>query len=208
MAMYHFVFEMRAVIGQLKSNDPYEYLQKAGANRKLKWLVMVVAFFNGIAYVGFRTYMNDGGEFSLVTDIFYIASVAIKGVLDFATLLIFITCFNYFYQRKHAALKRRNLYFTGMHFFIIYSIYTMVVMRVVSCLIQPTIGILQLTEYRYHATYTNLRSFHNNIFIPIRDLIEVLFFCYLFYFQSGRKQKIMKDHDIYRLIGMKGLVLD
>jgi hypothetical protein len=111
-----------------------------------------------------------------------IASTALKVLLDGVGFMIFMQSFLYFVNRKASTLKREALSFSPFNKFIIASVFFLYVMRIIGTLFTLTNAIISITDLYTTHSYSVYRLLMADIIFPLRDMIEVLFFTYLFYF--------------------------
>lgn len=77
--------------------------------------------------------------------------------------------------------------FSKFNFFILYSIYFLLFMRILGSVYTFIVGIVSQTPLFNDPKWKLSYEILDDLVFPIRDFIEVLFFSYLFYFQSKRK---------------------
>jgi hypothetical protein len=68
-------------------------------------------------------------------------------------------------------------------------------MRVLGSVYTFIVGIVSLTDLFQNDKWQLSYEILDDIVFPIRDFVEVLFFSYLFYFQSKKKQQLEKVNE-------------
>ena len=99
---------------------------------------------------------------------------------------IFIVLLGFFLNKKAVAMKKgaHSGGFSTFNFFVLYSIYFLLFMRIIGSLYTFIVGIVSMTPLFNDDKWKLSYEILDEIVFPIRDFIEVLFFSYLFYFQS------------------------
>lgn len=98
LAMYYFVFEMQAVMDQLRASDSYDFKAREQRRKRNKTLVMSLGIAYTLLYVSIRVHMALGHGLGAVEELVYIATFSIKPVLDFFAIYLFVNAFLYFYR--------------------------------------------------------------------------------------------------------------
>ena len=198
MSMYYFVFEMQTVRYQMECANNEEYVEKRRINNRRKLIVMFVSAVYGISYTVIRVLFSLNGKFNSVEKVIYIIAFTVKLLLDTYAITIFVYNLSYFLQRKRQALQKEALVFTPFNRFILGSIYFLLFMRIAGSLYTFIIGIITLTPlYDTDAQKLSYEILDDLVF-PIRDFVEVLFFSYLFFYQSKKRIDLAKVNQVWR----------
>ena len=108
-------------------------------------------------------------------------ALILKMVSDTCAYYFFIQAFSFFIEKKRQTKNKEALGLSPMNKFIIVSISIMFLMRVLGTIFNTLVGISTLFDFYLNPSYIDFRILTANIVFPIRDFIEILFFCYLFF---------------------------
>lgn len=181
--MYHFVFEMmlvRKIQTSLKSTKE--------ATLRFKAIMITALFIQGVVYLTLRMLIEAGNTFNTFVTTVFIASSSFKLLLDGTVFYIFIMNMVFFIGRKQACLKREALRFSPFNKFIMISIGFMFLMQILGTAFNFSNAVISLIDKIYKSQgYIDYRLIMGDIVFPLRDFIDVMFFSYLFYFQSKKR---------------------
>lgn len=121
-------------------------LRKAKRLRR-RMIIMVSAAVYGISYTTLRVLYAVQGHFTTVEEIFYIPTFSLKLILDGIMIYTFISCLAFFLRKKLAAMQKgaHSRGFSSFNFFILYSIYFLLFMRIIGSIYTFIVGIITLT---------------------------------------------------------------
>ena len=158
---------------------------------------MILSSIYGIAYTTLRVMQSSQGYFSTAQETIYIPTFTLKLFLDFYVIVIFVFTLSFFLQKRLSAVQKGAHYrgFSKFNQFILYSVYFLVFMRVLGSVYTFIVGIVSLTDLFQNDKWQISYEILDDIVFPIRDFVEVLFFSYLFYFQSKKKQQLEKVNE-------------
>ena len=108
-------------------------------------------------------------------------ALILKMISDTCTYYYFIQAFSFFIEKKSQTKSKEALGLSPLNKFIIVSISIMFVMRVLGTIFNTLVGVSTLFDFYHNPSYIDFRILAANIVFPIRDFIEILFFCYLFF---------------------------
>ena len=113
--------------------------------------------------------------------------------------LIFIVLLGFFLNKKAVAMKKgaHSGGFSTFNFFVLYSIYFLLFMRIIGSLYTFIVGIVSMTPLFNDDKWKLSYEILDEIVFPIRDFIEVLFFSYLFYFQSYKRTHLKSVNEMW-----------
>jgi hypothetical protein len=97
-----------------------------------------------------------------------------------------MSVFLFYVKRKLASLKREALKFSPFNRFIVGSVIALYISRVLGALFTFSNAVISVLEFYNTPGYRTYRILMADVIFPIRDMVEALFFAYLFYFQSKR----------------------
>lgn len=205
MSMYFFVFEMQAVKIQLQAKTLLEYDSMQRTNRRRKTVVMILSSIYGISYTTLRVMSAGQGYFNTAQETLYIPTFTLKLFLDFYVMVIFIITLQFFLEKRIAAFKKgaHATGFSKFNLFVLYSIYFLIFMRILGSIYTFIVGIVSMTSLFHDPHWELSYEILDDLVFPVRDFIEVLFFSYLFYFQSKRKLDLQKVNERWTETSMK-----
>ena len=149
---------------------------------------MSVLAIQGVIYGTTRVIYDTGKDCGVAGEILIILSLSLKGICDTITYIIFVQAFKFFVYKKKLSRSKEALSFTPFNNFIVFSVYFMLVLRISGTIFNTLIGVASFIPRLYRDPgFSTFRVIFANIVYPIRDAIELLFFCYLFYVQSTKK---------------------
>lgn len=155
-------------------------------------MIMTITVLYGISYSTLRVLFAVNGSFSPTEQAFYIPTFSVKLLLDFYMIAVFISCITFFLRKKLAAMKKgaHSIGFSRLNYFILYSICFLVFMRITGAIYTFAVGVISLTPLFQNPEQKLSYEILDDLIFPIRDFIEILFFAYLFYFQSKKKRDL------------------
>jgi hypothetical protein len=105
---------------------------------------------------------------------------------------MFILLLSFFLRRKEAAMLKgaHAAGFSRFNLFVMYSIYVLLFMRIVGSVYTFIVGIVSLTPFFYNEQWALSYQILDDLVFPIRDFVEVMFFSYLFHFQSKKESRL------------------
>ena len=113
--------------------------------------------------------------------ILFVISITLKLILDGIAFVVFIRSLNFFVARKKQSLKREALGFSPFNTFILLSVYFLLFMRILGTVFTFSNAVISLVDLYQDLHYKEYRIIMGDLVFPIRDLVEILFFSYLFY---------------------------
>lgn len=100
----------------------------------------------GIAYTTIRVKVAvEDGKFNNLEKGFYIPTFTLKLILDVYCIILFIISFTFFMKKKLEGMRKGARGFTRFNFFILYSIYFLLFMRIIGSIYTFIIGIISMT---------------------------------------------------------------
>jgi hypothetical protein len=128
----------------------------------------------------------------------FIVIITVKLLLDGIAYQLFIPAFIFFIKRKQLSLKKEALGLTPFNRVMICIIGFFILLQFVGTIFTFSNAVISLLDVYHNDSYTLYRVSMGDIVFPIRDFLEVLAFCYLFYFQSGKsKSHLAKVNETY-----------
>lgn len=156
-------------------------------------IVMLSCGVYGVSYTTLRVlFAMQDAHFTLAEEIFYVPTFTVKLLLDAYMITLFVLTFKFFMERKLAAMMKgaHARGFTTFNLFVMYTMMGLIVMRIVGSLYTFIVGIITMTDYYQDPKQQLAYAILDGLVFPIRDFIELMFFTYLFYFQSKRKSDL------------------
>lgn len=192
--IYYFAFEMQLVRillerGNGSSVREREYSEETAElvrrNRLLNYTIIGISLVvQGVIYATLRMLQEYGKEYGTAGKIVFYITVFSKVPLDAISFYVFLNSFLYFLTRKQKSLKREALGLSPFNIFIVISVYTFLALRVLGTIWTATNAVITMTDIYDTHDYTFFRIITSDIFFPLRDFLESLFFAYLFFYQS------------------------
>ena len=134
-----------------------------------------------------RILQEYGQDYGTAGKVVFYSATFTKVPLDAIAFYVFLTSFLYFLGRKKQSLKREALGLSPFNLFIVSSVYLFLVLRVLGTIYSASNSVITMTEIYETHEYTVFRLIIADIFFPVRDFLESLFFAYLFFYQSKVK---------------------
>lgn len=195
MTMYYFVFEMKRIKDQITAKTKQECNKFRLNTKRNRKIVLILTLIYTVSYTTIRVLvaMKDN-HYTTVETAFYIPTFTLKLVLDVYVIGMFILLLAFFLSKKQAAMQKgaHAIGFSKFNFFILYSIYGLLFMRIAGSIYTFIVGIVSLTPLFQDDQWELSYQILDDLVFPIRDFVEILFFSYLFYFESKKKVDLEK----------------
>jgi hypothetical protein len=149
--------------------------------RKIKIILIGILTAHVIIYDITRVVQENGHDIGKTGQIFIIVALILKMVSDCCMFYFFIKTFSFFIMKKRQTRQKEALGLSLLNKFIIASVCVMFFMRILGTLFNTFVGVSTMFDFYHDPGYINFRVLMANIVFPLRDFIEVLFFCYLFF---------------------------
>ena len=195
MTMYYFVFEMQRIKDQLSAKTKLECNSFRLKTRRNRAIVLGLTLIYAISYSTIRVLAAmKGDKFTTAEEVIYIPTFTLKLLLDGYVIGMFILLLSFFLRRKQAAMLKgaHSAGFSRFNLFVLYSIYVLLFMRIVGSIYTFIVGIVSLTPLFLNEQWALSYQILDDLVFPIRDFVEVMFFSYLFYFESRKESRLQQ----------------